>query len=315
MTITGHGAWRYQWIDNWARIPDTPSGRDNGRTHGVVVTRDGNVIVFNQADPAVLIFDTDGRQIGAWGDRFRGAHGMTLVEEDGRELLWLTDEHSGEVVKTSLDGETLLSIPQPEHDAYRDGSRYRPTWVAVNEVRHGGNGDIWVADGYGASLVHRYDRQGRYIGAISGQKGAGRFACPHGIAFDYRRGQPELYVADRGNARIQVFDAEGNFRRVAGARTLHSPCMFSFLGELCLVPELYARVDILDGDDQLVAALGDNGYTTTIPGWPDHHRMGHPDRIAPGRFNSPHAAAFAPNGDIYVVEWLIGGRITKLKKM
>ncbi len=308
------GQFTYEWIDNWARVPENDTTRENGRTHGVVVANDGHVLVFCQANPAVLVFDENGKQVDGWGDRFLGAHGMTKVEQEGREYLWLTDQDSKEVVKTTLDGETIQKIQPPPHDVYRDGGKYSPTWVAVNETRHGGNGDIWVADGYGASLVHRYDAGGNYIGSISGQKGAGQFACPHGIAFDYRSGRPELYVADRGNQRIQVFDAEGRFKRVVGARTLHSPCMFSFLGELCLVPELFARVDILDKNDNLAAVLGDNGYVTTQPGWPNHNRTGHPERIQPGRFNSPHAATFAPNGDIYVVEWILGGRITKLAR-
>lgn len=311
----GVGEFTYEWIDNWARIPDTESRRENGRTHGVVVSEAGDVYVFNQANPGVLVFDQAGKLKSSWGDRFSGAHGMTLVKEGDAEYLWLADQNSAEVVKTTLDGKTVQTLPKPDHDAYRDGGPYIPTWVAVNEERHGGNGDVWVADGYGCSLVHRFDKQGNYVATISGQKGeAGRFACPHGIAFDHRRGQPELYVADRGNQRIQVFDAEGNYRRTVGARTLHSPCMFDFLGDLCLVPQLFGRVDVLDKDDRVVAMLGDNGFATTLPGWPNHNTTGHPERIQPGKFNSPHGACFAPNGDIYVVEWIIGGRITKLRK-
>ena len=314
----GHGEFTYEWIDNWARIPQTPSGSENGRTHGVVVAKSGDVYVFNQADPGVLVFAQDGKLKSSWGDRFAGAHGMTLVEEGGTEHLWLADQTSKEVVKTTLDGKTVQTLPQPPHHVYQDGGAYVPTWVAVNEERFGGNGDVWVADGYGSSLVHRFTKRGEYKGSLSGQKGeAGRFNCPHAIAFNPRSKAdgPELYVADRGNQRVQVFDAEGRYKRTVGARTLHSPCMFGFVGELCLVPELYARVDILDADDNVVAMLGDNGLASQLPGWPNHNKTGKPELIQPGKFNSPHGATFAPNGDIYVVEWIIGGRITKLKKV
>lgn len=312
----GHGEFTYEWIDNWARIPDTPSGRENGRTHGVVVSESGDVMVFCQANPGVLIYDASGKLKGSWGDRFGGAHGMTLVKEGNTEYLWLADQHSKEVVKTTLDGQTMQTLPTPPHDVYKDGGGYVPTWVAVNEERFGGNGDVWVTDGYGSSLVHRFNKRGDYLGTISGQKGeAGRFACPHAIAFDFRRGEPELYVADRGNQRIQVFDPDGNYKRTVGAKTLHSPCMMHFLGDLCLVPELSARVDILDKDDNVVAMLGDNGFVSQLPGWPNHNVTGKPHLIQPGKFNSPHGATFAPNGDIYVVEWIVGGRITKLQKV
>lgn len=312
----GRGEFTYEWIDNWARIPETPSGRENGRTHGVVVTDAGHVMVFCQADPAVLIFDTSGKLISSWGDRFPGAHGMTRVKEGDTEYLWLTDQETREVVKTTLDGQTLMNLERAPHDWYTDGGNYSPTSVAVNEERFGGNGDIWVADAYGSWLIHRYDKSGQYIATLSGHRGEpGRFVCPHGIAFDYRSGEPELYVADRSKQRIQVFDAEGNYKRVIGVKTHHSPCGFNFQGEYCVVPQLFGRVDLLDKDDQLVVTLGDNGHASTQPGWPNLNTAGKADLIEPGKFNSPHAACFGPGGDIYVVEWLIGGRITKLEKV
>lgn len=313
--ITGIGAHRYEWIDQWAVLPDTPSHRENGRTHGITVTNAGDVMVFCQADPAMIVFDADGNQKATWGDRFAGAHGLTRIEEDGAEYLWLTDQYSGEVVKTTLDGRTLQNLERPDIAHYQLGGKYSPTWVAVNEPRFGGNGDIWVADGYGASLVHRYDKRGQYLGSISGDKGGGRFACPHGIAFRFDRDEPELYVADRGNQRVQVFDPEGAFKRIVGAKTLHSPCMFDFHDGLTLLPQLWARVDLLDGEDNLLAILGDHGHATTVRGWPNHNVAGDPALIQPARFNSPHGATFDHAGNIYVVEWIVGGRITKLRRL
>lgn len=312
--LIGHGDYQYEWVDNWATIPASESGKKNGRTHGVAATKDGQVVVFHQADPAVVIYDQAGQVQRAWG-KFPGAHGMTMIYEDDQPRLWLTDQDSGQVIKASLDGQILQQIDAPPHDVYRDGGYYVPTWVAINDQARGGNGDIWVADGYGCSMVHRYDKQGQYLATITGERGrAGRFACPHGIAFDFRSGKGELYVADRGHKRVQVFDSEGKYLRTVGAQTLHSPCMFDFLGDHCLIPQLFARVDVLDKDDNVVAMLGDNGYASTRPGWPNHNCGDHPELIEPGKFNSPHGACFAPNGDIYVVEWIVGGRITKLAK-
>ena len=137
----------YEWIDNWAAIVDNESGRNNGRTHGVQITSTGNVIVFCQAEPSILIFNPDGVLLNSWG-AYLGAHGLTLVNEDDVDYLWLTDQNSKQVIKTTLDGSVLQSIEQPSHPAYTDGGQYVPTWAAVNEKRLGGNGDIWVADGY-----------------------------------------------------------------------------------------------------------------------------------------------------------------------
>ena len=185
----------YEWIDNWARIPDTLTGRENGRTHGVVVSDTGNVLVFHQANPAVLTFSPAGELINAWGDRFLGAHGMTLVKEGATEYLWLTDQSTCEVVKTTLDGKTVMNLGRPALPTY-EKAKYAPTWVAVNEERFRGNGDIWVTDGYGSNYVHRYDKVGRYLNSINGEEGeTGAFSCPHGIWMDTRKKEPELYLS------------------------------------------------------------------------------------------------------------------------
>lgn len=301
----------YEWIEKWARTPDNESSQANGRTHGVVVAEGGQVVVFHQANPAVLVFDSDGTLQSAWGDRFAGAHGMTLVRDGDTEYLWLTDQTSGEVVKTTLDGQTVMNIQPPDLPAYQGGN-YAPTWVAVNQEGNGGNGDIWVADGYGQSLIHRYDRTGRYLATISGEEGqAGAFNCPHGIWVDTRKAAPELYIADRGNRRVQVYDLDGQFKRAFGSDILTSPCGFVTHGDDLLIPELFARLTILDGADELVGYFGANEEVVGMAGWPNHPA----EMIVPGKFNSPHGMAADPAGNLYVVEWIVGGRITKLARV
>jgi hypothetical protein len=304
----GKGEHTYEWIENWAVIPDTPEGRADGRTHGVVVAGDGRVIVFHLGNPAVLVFDTNGRLTGTWGDRFPGAHGLTLVKEGNTEFLWLTDYKTGEVVKTTLRGETALSLPFPDLQGY-DDPKYAPTWVTVFEERFGGNGDIWVTDGYGAAYVHRYDRSGRYLSSMDGTAGAGRFRHPHGLYVDTRKTEPELYIADRMNRRIQVYDLEGHFKRVVSDAVDTSACAFIPHGDFTLIPEApyRARLTILDPDDRVVATLGENDQVCAQTGFPNDRGL-----VVPGRFVTPHSVAADSAGNIYVVEWITGGRITKL---
>ncbi|HEX9657239.1 MAG TPA: hypothetical protein VGB89_10060 [Bacteroidota bacterium] len=312
----GEGDNTYNWIENWAKIPlrgrrpNSESGKSNGRTHGVVVTEAGNIIVFHQANPAVLVFDNNANLLEAWGDRFAGAHGLTLVQENGTEYLWLTDQYSGEVVKTTLDGKTILNIERASHPTYSK-SKYAPTWITVHEERFGGNGDVWVTDGYGSHYIHRYDRTGKYLGSINGSEGeAGTFECPHGIWIDYRKSEPELYIADRGNRRFQVYDLQGRFKRVFGADFLTSPCgCVTHEGQL-LVPELNARLAVLDEDDRLICYIGENEAVCSHPEWPNVPA----NLITAGKFNSPHGMAADKQGNLYVVEWIIGGRITKLAR-
>ncbi len=122
------------------------------------------------------------------------------------------DQDRAVAEKTTLQGDVLQSLAKPAHPAYENGP-YVPTWAAVNEVRHGGNGDIWLTDGYGSHLVHRYDAAGHYLSTLDGTEGAGRFNCPHGIFSIPGKIQGNFYIADRGNKRVQVYSAEGRFLR------------------------------------------------------------------------------------------------------
>jgi sugar lactone lactonase YvrE len=236
---------------------------------------------------------------------------MTLVQDGDRECLWLTDQ-AGEVVKTTLDGAVLMTLQRPHVPIYQAGKRFVPTWVAVNEERFGGNGDIWVADGYGAYYVHRYDKSGAYISSINGTEGrAGAFACPHGIMFIPKPSGAELYIADRSNQRVQVYDADGNFKRVFGNDFLNSPCGFVHRDGIVYCPELNGRLAIIDADDKLITYLGEQPGIEKVKGWPNLPA----EQIIPGKFNSPHGMAVAANGDLYVGEWIVGGRVTKLARV
>lgn len=305
-TILTTTAGSYRWHENWVAIP--PSEGENGRTHAVAESKSGNLILFHQANPAVLTYSAEGVLLSRWGN-YQGAHGLTLVEERGVEYLWLTDQDSGAVHKTTLGGAVVLSLAQPDHPAYRDGGHYSPTWVAVNEVRHGGNGDIWVADGYGSGLVHRHNAQGAYLMSLDGTEGAGRFHCPHAVGFDFRRRNAPLLIADRGNKRFQIYDAEGCYQSTFGSDFLSSPCGFAIQGDRLVVPELKGRLAILDAENRLIAHLGDHEAICTAAGWPNT------TPLEPGKCSSPHGAGVDADGNIFVAEWRVGGRVIKLEKL
>ena len=131
----------YTWVEDWIKIPESELGKTNGRTHGVVVTKGGDIVVFHQAVPAVLIYDAEGTLKNSWGE-FPGAHGMTLYEEDSEEYLWLADETTHVVAKYTLDGREVMTLDKPQHPLYDEGKRYVPTWAVQNPE----NGDIWVAN-------------------------------------------------------------------------------------------------------------------------------------------------------------------------
>jgi hypothetical protein len=226
----------------------------------------------------------------------------------------------------ALDGEIRFELPIPSAASSLGPGimgPYCPCGSAVDEERLGGSGDVWVADGYGSSLVHRFDKHGEHLFTLTGEEGAGRFLCPHAVFLD-RRGKkiPELYIADRENRRVQVFDLQGRFRRVLGETFLSSPSGFALWGDLLVIAELYGRLAVLDPDDSLVGYIGGDPNGTDGQNWPE--RPGWPNsldddgRVMPacpppgGRFNSPHSVAVDSDGDLYVSEWMIGGGYSKL---
>ena len=305
------GHQHYLWQGEWGEFPESEvhSIRATHSHHGVVVTERGEVMTFHKGNPSVLVFDTDGNFKRLWRSDLSNAHDLALAKDGDTEYLWLADNESGRVIKTTLDGETVMSLDRPDHPAYADAD-YKPTSVTVNQSRFGGNDDVWVTDGYGESLIHRYDRKGSYLSTIDGQAGAaGRFNGPHGIWVDNRLPEPRLYVADRTSARVQVYDLDGNYQREFGSDYMDSPSGFINVGDqLMIVEHRGARITVLDADDKLVGYLGENAGVNNTEGWPNNERGLH----LPGKFNSPHGMAADADGHLYVVEWLTGGRMTKL---
>ena len=109
-----------------------------------------------------------------------------------------------------------------------------------------------MADGYGESHGHRYDHKGTYLSSINGEEGtAGALTQPHGVCVDHRGSDPELYIADRRNQRVQVYDLDGQFKRAFGTDFLNSPSSFIVHDDLLMIVEYRGpRLTILDADDR-----------------------------------------------------------------
>lgn len=324
---------RWDWHHDWARLDEVPGAAEAWAHHGLAVTAAGAVVGFHARQ--LVVFDPDGRVTTCVETPLFEGHQITLVLVDGEERVWIADpgvcihRHAGgnlghgleiaggagRAALFTLDGELLQEITRPPLP--KDAS-HLPTSVAVDERDHGGTGDIWIADGYGSGMVHRYDGEGRLLGEIDGTEGAGRFDCPHAVFVDRRGADREVYVADRGNARVQVFDTDGAFLRSFGEGVLTSPSSFACWGDSLVVAELNARLAIFDAGDELVEYVGDNSAVVTEPGWPNSldadDNVVRSQELRTERFNSPHAVAVAADGSLFVAEWLVGGRYTKLTR-
>ena len=318
------GQFSYEWLDDWARLGDDQSVRRGWAHTTPAAMDDGRVVVGHPGEPRLLVLDADGRLLSTADVEVAELHDIAV---DG-DTLWIADigrkrrpedgyanpsgPVRGQVVRVGVDGRLLARLDPPPLPVYEDAS-YSPTGAAPDPS----SGDLWVADGYGASLVHRYDRHGRWVQALSGEEGGGRFSCPHAVLVDTRRADGELYVADRGSGRIQVYGLDGVFRRLVGPGFLNSPTSFAVDGERLVVAEFRAaRLTLLDADDRLTGYLGENPAVVGAEGWPNEtDERGVPrrtSRLRPGLFNSPHGVAADADGNLYVAEWLIGGRYVKL---
>jgi DNA-binding beta-propeller fold protein YncE len=303
--VLGSGSHKYEVAEGWGRLPE---GVRYGYTHGVAVDSQQRIIIHNQSKDSVILFDRKGKFIKSWGPEFeKGAHGLTLHREGGTDYVYLADYARHIVVKATVDGETVWTLRYPqEPDVYSSEDQYKPTNVAVAS-----NGDVYVADGYGLSWIHQYDSKARYIRSWGGKgKDAGQLDCPHGIWVDTRGANPVLTVADRSNQRLQLFTMDGKHAGFVNDE-LRRPCHFDQYKDELYIPDLWGRVTIFDKNNRLITHLGDNPEVWKAKGYPN---LPQEQRIQ-GKFISPHSAAVDSDGNIYVVEWISDGRVTKLRRV
>ena len=302
MAVTlGSGEFRYELEEDWGQLPAGWSFRE---VAAVGVDKDDNVYCFTRGAHPIIIFDRDGHFLRSWGEgTFKRAHGVTMGRDD---TIYLTDDGDHTVRKCTLDGKVLLTLGIPGRAApYQSGEPFnRCTHVALSP-----KSEIYVSDGYGNSRVHKYAPDGKLL-LSWGEPGCdpGQFNIVHNICADK---EGWVYVADRENHRVQIFDGNGKYE--TQWNNMHRPCALymdttqadpiCYVGELGPgmtvnkeAPNLGNRVDIYNKTGKRVARLGD-----IYPG------------EQPGRFIAPHGIALDSRGDVYVAEvsWTIMGQHLK----
>ncbi len=283
----GFGKFTYRLDPGWGHLPD---GWDLDDVPGIVIDRQDRVYAFTRSEHAMVVFDREGTFLGSWGEgMFKRPHGVHIGPDD---TIYCTDDVDQTVRKFTLDGRLLMTIGTSGQPAPEFSGRpfNRPTHTALSP-----RGDIYVADGYANARVHRFSPDGKLLTSW-GESGTepGQFNVVHNICCD---AAGFVYVADRDNLRIQVFDDDGRF--VAQWNTLTRPCGLYmhgdssfFVAELGPVvvrerpnANIPPRVTILDNKGNLLAHLG------TAKASPEE-----------GAFIAPHTVAVDSRGDLYVGE-------------
>lgn len=291
--IIGAGKYRYRVLDTWGNLPP---GMSLYEATAVCIDSSDNVYVFNRGKQPVVVFDRDGNFLRSWGEDigFVRAHGAAVGPDD---MLYLTDDQGHAVRKCTPDGKVLMTIGMPGKPAPRfSGNPFNLCTHTALSPR----GDIYVSDGYQNARVHKYSPDGKLL-LSWGEPGTapGQFSLVHNIACD---DDGWVYVADRENHRVQVFDGNGkyhgqwnNLGRPCGLFVTRGKNPLGIIGELAPdnvatfsrdVPNLGPRVTIVDAGKGEVLA-----YVGTRP-------LGE----EPGQFIAPHGIALDSRGDIYVAE-------------
>lgn len=188
--IIGQGDFRYRRVPDWGVLGDKTPVND---CHGLAQDREGHIVLLtNHAANNVIIYDRSGRLVHKWGTAFPGAHGLSLVNEGAREVLFITDLGTHRVAKTTLDGEILNEWRWPEATGkYTQEDQYRPSWTL-----HLPNGEFFVLDGYGRDYIVRYGSDGSFRQIMGGQEGGIVHWGPHGGMVDHPTSEaPTLLIA------------------------------------------------------------------------------------------------------------------------
>lgn len=303
----------YECQHGWGELPAHIRW---GETHGVAIDSAGLVYIKHRShtpEPmdAVAVFDPDGKFVRSFGKEYHGGgHGIDIRRDNGEEFLYLCDVKNRIVTKTTLLGEQVWKICYPfEAGAYQKVGQFSPTNVCFAP-----DGGFYVADGYGSNYIHQYDKSVNWVRTWGGTGAEpGKFKTPHGLWLDNRPGrEPSIVVADRANARLQYFTLDG--KPLGIVEGVSFPAHFDIRGEELLIPDLHARVTILDKDNKVITHLGYD------PEWTKQVLEGfkmrtQPERWQPGKFVHPHDACYDKDGNIFVVEWVLTGRVTKLRKV
>jgi streptogramin lyase len=262
-------SYSYQLVENWAQLP---AGTQWGVMSAVDVDAKGNIYVLQRSDPTskVIVFDSKGNYLKTWGEgEFPSAHTLRII--DG--FVWITDRKLQQVFKFDTDGKLLLTLGQKE---VAGDNNSEDSFNGTSDVAIGKNGDIFVSDGEGPNTrVVKFSKDGKFI-KFWGTKGSGpgEFSVPHNIAIDSKG---RVWVCDRGNKRLQVFDQDG--------KILDQTTQFGAASTIFITKDDVMYVTSQPPTNQIIIGTTDGKILGTIEG-----------------LNNAQGLAVDANGSVYVSE-------------
>ncbi len=309
--VIGHGDFTYRVERAWGDLNHEKYPVKN--CHEMVMDSQGRLVMLtDHVKNNILVYDTSGKLLDSWTLNLPQAHGLSLHDEGGTEVLYITDPSLGRVLKTTLNGKILKVLEHPSKlGAYSENMAYKPTETAV-----GPNGDIYVADGYGSQFILQYDAKGNFIRKFGGDSflNIKRFKQAHGVALDTRDPEnPTLLCTARIKNSFKRFSLDGEFledyympglfvsRPVIDGENVYSGVCFGMEKGNYNMQMNKGFVTILDKDNKVVSNPGG-----TAPKYDEHGKLGLMLQEKP-IFKQCHDVCIDHDKNIYVCQWNAGG--------
>lgn len=302
----GCGIMTFDTVPGWGLRPDGKSAI--GSTHGsVVLDKMGNI--YTSAKAGVFVFSPDGKVIHSYlGDKYSNIHDMEIRDEEGKEYIYGARNANAEGIKFDIaSGEIVMKLTIPEETGLGK-IKFSPTAITIDS-----DGNIYLSNGYASNHIFKYDASGKYLMHF-GEKGNGtqQFNTAHGMTLDTRYTPNRLLICDRNHkpkGRLVHYSLDGEYidEVITG---LGMPTAVAIQGDYVSVPDLSGRVVILDKSNTIMSVLGYNpdpkkGGSFNVP----------QEEWIEGIFSGTHGSNWDADGNLYVQDWNVSGRIMKLVRV
>jgi sugar lactone lactonase YvrE len=281
----GSGKYRYEVEEGWGKLPRRWTW---GWIAAVACDSQDRVYVYSRSEHPLVIFDRAGNFLDSWGeDTLKDAHGIYIDSEDN---VYCTERNNHCVFKFNRHGELVMTLGTPGQPApeYSGDPFNKPTDLAIAST-----GELFVSDGYGNARVHKFTPDGELL-LSWGERGdgPGQFALSHCVRLDKH---DRVWVCDRENGRIQIFDTDGNFLDQWTDLARPDTIFFDPKDNVVYIAEVDKQLSIYTLDGELITQWG-----------------GLRPSEKPGEFlGGPHGIWIDSQGDLYVSEVGVDGRLQK----